>query len=171
MALQNWLEEVYRDHASALFRFLIRVTGNETETKDILQEVFVRLAKSPSLLDGVPAPRSYLFRLAHRLAIDHHRRNETRQRNEDHFQHEQAPSCDPDLAAQDTAWMQRTLGSSLDGLPPDQKAVVALKVWEEMTFAQIAEILDISPNTAASRYRYALDKLREALRPHYGDLP
>ena len=171
MALQDWLEEVYRDHAPALFRFLIRLTGSETETKDILQEVFVRLAKSPGLLDGVAVPRSYLFRLTHRLAIDRRRREETRQRHEDHFQHEQDLTHDPDPAAQDTAWLQQTLGSSLDALPAEQKAVVVLKVWEEMTFAQIAEVLDIPQNTAASRYRYALDKLREALRPHYGDLP
>ena len=61
--------------------------------------------------------------------------------------------------------------SSLNGLPPEQKAVVVLKVWEEMTFAEIAAVLDISANTAASRYRYGLDKLRADLRPLSKDLP
>ena len=42
-----------------------------------------------------------------------------------------------------------------------------LKLWENLTFAQIAEALEISPHTAASRYRYALDKLRDVLRPVY----
>ncbi|HEY0256036.1 MAG TPA: sigma factor, partial [Candidatus Methylacidiphilales bacterium] len=81
MALQDWLEEIYREHAPALFRFLIRLTGNEAETKDALQEVFVRLAKSPHLLDNVVAPRSYLFRLAHRLVIDRYRREQVRERH------------------------------------------------------------------------------------------
>ena len=45
-----------------------------------------------------------------------------------------------------------------------------LKVWENLTFAQIGEALEISPHTAASRYRYALDKLRAVLRPVYADL-
>jgi RNA polymerase sigma-70 factor (ECF subfamily) len=45
-----------------------------------------------------------------------------------------------------------------------------LKLWERQTFEQIAATLDISPNTAASRYRYALDKLRERLRPIYEEL-
>ena len=62
MALQEWLEEIYRDHAPALFRFLIRLTGNESETRDALQEIFVRLAKAPRMLEGVAAPRPYLFR-------------------------------------------------------------------------------------------------------------
>ena len=50
-------------------------------------------------------------------------------------------------------------------LPSEQREVVVLKVWGGLTFAQIAEQLDLSANTAASRYRYALTKLREALNP------
>jgi len=51
----------------------------------------------------------------------------------------------------------------LASIPDDQRHVIVLHVWGELTFAQIAEILDISSNTAASRYRYALAKLREAM--------
>jgi len=167
MALQDWLEEIYRDHAPALFRFLIRLT----ETHDLLQEIFVRLAKSPRLLDGVAAPRSYLFRLAHRLVIDRYRRDETRQRYDDRAYREGESFTSPEPLADDAEWLRKTLATSLDALPPEQKAVVILKVWEEMTFAEIAGVLDISANTAACRYRYALDKLRDELRPLYRDLP
>ena len=62
------------------------------------------------------------------------------------------------------------LAGALAGLPPDQRAVVHLKLWEGLTFGEIAAIQDISPNTAASRYRYALDKLRERLRPIYEEI-
>jgi RNA polymerase sigma-70 factor (ECF subfamily) len=55
-------------------------------------------------------------------------------------------------------------------LPPDQRAVVNLKLWEGLTFGQIADALDIPLNTAASRYRYGLDKLRERLRPLYEEM-
>jgi len=171
MALQDWLEEIYREHAPALFRFLIRLTGNEAETRDLLQEIFVRLAKSPRLLDGIAAPRSYLFRLAHRLVIDRYRRDETRQRYDDRAYREGESFASPEPFADDVAWLRKTLATSLDALPPEQKAVVILKVWEEMTFAEIAGVLDISAYTAASRYRYALDKLRDELRPLYRDLP
>jgi RNA polymerase sigma-70 factor (ECF subfamily) len=171
MALQDRLEELYRDHAPALFRFLIRLTGSEADTRDVLQEVFIRLAKSPRLLDGVAAPRSYLFRMAHRFVIDRHRREDARQRHENRAQQEQPVALPPDPPADDAKWLRKTLGASLDALPPEQKAVVVLKVWEEMTFAEIAGVLDISANTAASRYRYALDKLRDELRPLYTDLP
>jgi RNA polymerase sigma-70 factor (ECF subfamily) len=46
-------------------------------------------------------------------------------------------------------------------LPREQREVVALKVWEEMTFAEIAQVVKASPNTVASRYRYGIEKLRD----------
>jgi RNA polymerase sigma-70 factor, ECF subfamily len=171
MALQDWLEEVYRDHAPALFRFLIRLTGNEADTRDVLQEIFIRLAQSPRCLDGVAVPRSYLFRMAHRLVIDRYRRDQTRQEYDDRAYQERETFVRPESLAGDAVWVQNRLAASLEMLPPEQKAVVLLKVWEEMTFAEIARVLDISANTAASRYRYALDKLRENLRSLHRDFP
>lgn len=55
-------------------------------------------------------------------------------------------------------------------MPEEQRAVVHLKLWGELTFEQIAAALEIPPNTAASRYRYALDKLRGRLRPLYEEM-
>src|SRR5277367_706551 len=101
MALQEWLEEVYRDHAPALFRFLIRLTGNEPDTRDVLQEIFIRLAKSPQLLDRVGAPRSYLFRMAHRLVIDRHRRENVRQHYDDRAWQERDSVAHPEPHADD----------------------------------------------------------------------
>ena len=62
------------------------------------------------------------------------------------------------------------LSEALAGLPEEQRAVVHLKLWEGLTFEEIAAALDISPNTAASRYRYGLDKLRDRLRPLYEEI-
>jgi DNA-directed RNA polymerase specialized sigma24 family protein len=64
------------------------------------------------------------------------------------------------LAAEAAAEIQTALGE----LVPEQAEVVVLKLWEEMTFAEIADITGESPNTAASRYRYAIGKLRNRLR-------
>ena len=57
----------------------------------------------------------------------------------------------------------REVWSALTTLPPEQAEVVVLKIWEELTFAQIGHILDISPNTVASRYQYAIAKLTRRL--------
>jgi len=62
------------------------------------------------------------------------------------------------------------LAEALAELPEDQRAVVHLKLWDGLTFEQIAGALEIPLNTAASRYRYGLDKLRGRLRPLYEEL-
>jgi RNA polymerase sigma-70 factor (ECF subfamily) len=165
------LEALYQEQAPALFRFLIRLTGDEAEVKDVLQEVFIRLAKSPGILDDVATPRAYLFRMAHRLAIDRMRREQTHRHYNEQARREREIHFSPAATDHDEAWRQKTLSDSLSALPCEQKAVVLLKIWEGLTFAQIAEVLDISADTAASRYRYALDKLRAALRPLQRDLP
>lgn len=70
----------------------------------------------------------------------------------------------------DSAWFippdrdhsaERNVRRALQSLPEDQRQTVVLHIWGELTFAEIAEVLNVSPNTAASRYRYALEKLRE----------
>jgi len=57
---------------------------------------------------------------------------------------------------------------SLADLPPEQREVIVLKIWHEYTFEEIGKLLEISPNTAAGRYRYGLQKLKHFLKdPDY----
>src|SRR4051812_43558953 len=75
------LETIYDEHAQSLFAFLLNLTRNETDTRDLLQEVFIKLAKQPELLRGVREQRSFLLRMAHNLTIDLIRRRGTREKN------------------------------------------------------------------------------------------
>lgn len=163
------LEQLYDTHGQALFRFLMNYTRNEADTRDLLQEVFVKLAKRPELLDGVREPRAFLLRLAHNLALDLTRRRGTRQQNYERL------ACEIDSVFEaahspDEQGFRDALSAALLEIPSDQRSVVHLKLWERLTFEEIAMTLEISPNTAASRYRYGLDKLRELLRPIYEEL-
>jgi RNA polymerase sigma-70 factor (ECF subfamily) len=163
------LEQLYDEHAQALFAFLLHFTRDEESTRDLLQEIFIRLARQPELLRGARDERAFLIRLAHNAAIDQIRRRGTRQKHEEQFGLEPvslfAPASDPDEAS-----FRAALENALSELPDEQRMVLHLKLWEGLTFEQIAETLDISPNTAASRYRYGLDKLRERLRPLYEEI-
>jgi RNA polymerase sigma-70 factor (ECF subfamily) len=167
--MSSTLGSIYDAHAPALFGFLLNFTGSELETRDILQELFLKLASRPALLAGVRDPRGYLVRLAHHLAIDMHRARASRGATLERAAAEPAPlflpSPDPDEAA-----FRDALAHALAELPPEQRAVVHLKLWEGLTFAEIAEALEIPANTAASRYRYAIDKLQGLLRPLYEEL-
>lgn len=163
------LEQLYDDHAQALFAFLLNLTRNEAETKDLLQEVFIKLAKQPNLLQGIRDERAFLIRLAHNAAIDQMRRRGTRDKNHEAFASE-GDSLFEAISNTDEQSFRDELSKALEELPTDQRAVVHLKLWEGLTFEQIAEALDISQNTAASRYRYGIDKLRERLRPLYEEI-
>ncbi|MBL9168517.1 MAG: RNA polymerase sigma factor [Verrucomicrobiales bacterium] len=163
------LADLYDEHASALFGFLVNFTRHDADARDVLQEVFIKLVRTPGLMDGVRDPRAFLLRLAHNLAIDQGRRRQTRDRYHAESGADAvelfAPAPDPDRRA-----FQSALGVALAELPPDQRAVVHLKLWEGLTFDRIAEVLEIPLNTAASRYRYGLDKLRVHLRPLYDEI-
>jgi len=163
------LQRLYDEHAQALFAFLLNFTRDENDTRDLLQEIFTRIARQPALLRGARDKRAFLIRLAHNAAIDLIRRRGTREKYHGQLAEEMpaifAPAENPDETA-----FRESLSRALAELPADQRAVVHLKLWENLTFEQIAETLDIPPNTAASRYRYGVDKLRERLRPLYEEI-
>jgi RNA polymerase sigma-70 factor (ECF subfamily) len=163
------IERLYDEHASSLFAFLLNFTRNESETRDLLQEIFVKIAREPDLFHNVRNERAYLIRLARNLAVDSIRRRDSRERASENVAMEEAsvfaPAADPDEEL-----FRNELTIALKDLPEEQGIVAYLKLWEGLTFEEIADILDISPNTAASRYRYALDKLRERLRPLYKEI-
>jgi RNA polymerase sigma-70 factor (ECF subfamily) len=163
------LQRLYDEHAQAVFAMLLNLTRNEPDTRDILQEIFIKLARNPDLLQAIQDERAFLIRLAHNAAIDLMRRGGTRTKYHDLFGEERlgafAATDDPDEQA-----FRLALSEAMNDLPAEQQVVVHLKLWEGMTFEQIAGTLGIPPNTAASRYRYALDKLRERLRPIYDEI-
>jgi RNA polymerase sigma-70 factor (ECF subfamily) len=163
------LERLYDEHSQALFAFLLNFTRNETDTRDLLQEIFIKLARQPDLLKDIREERAFLIRLAHNLAIDLMRRHGTREKNYAQLAEEIVfvftTSADPDEQS-----FRAALETALAGLPDEQRAVVHLKLWERLTFEQIADALRIPPNTAASRFRYGIDKLRERLRPLYEEI-
>lgn len=169
MPEQSQLERWYDEHAQALFAFLLNFTRDENDTRDVLQGIFEKLARQPDLLRHARDPRAFLIRLAHNAAIDLMRRRSAREERHQSFGAEQfsafAPAEDPDEAE-----FRNELSRALGELPADQRAVVHLKLWENLTFDQIATALEIPLNTAASRYRYGLDKLRERLRPLYDEI-
>jgi len=167
--MPDHLERLYDAHAAALFAFLLNLTRNEETTRDLLQELFIKVANRPRLLEGVYDERAFLLRMAHHLAIDTFRRAESRQRHREQLV-DQAPALFAPAADPDTIEFRRQLATALGELPPEQRAVVHLKLWEGLTFDAIAGTLEIPLNTAASRYRYGIDKLRTRLRPLYDEI-
>ena len=163
---RNDVERLYDEHAEGLFRFLLSLVRHPEDARDLLQDVFVRIARNDGFLDGVKDERAFLFKMARNSAIDRARRIGTRRRLAEHIDQELfAPSADPDIAA-----FRDGVAGALAELPEDQRTAVYLKLWEGLTFERLAEVCGTSPNTAASRYRYGIDKLRALLAPIYKEI-
>ena len=156
------IASLYDAHAPGLFRFLMALCHQEADTRDLLQEVFLRAARRPHG-EMMRDPAAWLFRTARNLHIDHTRRHGARQRAMERLarepEHERSGDAEDRLPGTPVS-----LAAAVAALPEEQRAVLHLKIWEDLTFARIGEILDIPANTAASRYRYALDKLRTVFR-------
>jgi RNA polymerase sigma-70 factor (ECF subfamily) len=149
---------LYDQFAPALFRVAVSLTGSPHDAEDVVQEVFVGVVRARRRLPNVEDLRAYLFTALRRAAV----RRITARRERLLSPEELLSLSAPSTKGPDSEQALR-LERALRTLPAEQRQVVALKVDGGLTFAEIAAILGISPNTAASRYRYALEKLRAAL--------
>ncbi len=162
------LDSLYDAHAAAVFAFALTLTRAEAEARDILQEVFVKYARRPPVAP-LRDPRGYLLRMTHTLFIDRCRHEAAAERMRLRLKEETpalfAPASDPDEQT-----FRDALEAALGELPGDQRAVAHLKLWEGRTFAEIAALLGIPLHTAASRYRYGIEKLRARLSDLYQEI-
>jgi RNA polymerase sigma-70 factor (ECF subfamily) len=142
-----------------LVRFAVALTRNQHDAEDCVQTALVRVAREPGLLASVACPWAYLLRMVRNEALLVGRRKRARPAGTNLTDLVTIRRVD-ELEREET---HRAVWSALRTLPATQAEVVVLKIWEEMTFAQIGQILDISPNTAASRYQYAIAKLTHRL--------
>lgn len=142
-----------------LVRLAVALTRNQHDAEDAVQAALVRVARQPRLLAEVGAPWPYLLQMVRHeaLAIGRRRRHCTTAGSLSDLVTRRLVD---ELEQEDT---HRAVWAALRTLPPEQAEVVVLKIWEEMTFAQIGEILGASPNTVASRYQYAMSKLSTRL--------
>lgn len=155
---REWLAALYDEHGSRTFRYLLAILGNRNDAEDVLHSAFVELARRPGICRTVQAPAAYLLSTARRIALRQRRKIEAAPRH-----NQELDLLEVRQPAQQTPGDVERLQRAILSLPLEQREVLVLKAFEDMTFQDIANSLQISPNTAASRYRYALDKLRALL--------
>jgi RNA polymerase sigma factor (sigma-70 family) len=144
----------------ALLLFARRWTNSRADAEDVVQEAFVRFWRRQHSLEN----RGLLYAAVRSAALDRLRSEQRRSHREALASLDQEAHCEPVFAPEDEG--QQLLAAAVERLPNEQREVVVLKIWNELTFAEIATALAISQNTAASRYRYALGSLKKILQPH-----
>jgi RNA polymerase sigma-70 factor, ECF subfamily len=164
---REWLEA----HGPKLLLFARQQTRSHEDAEDILQDAIVKLVekiRANEFVGGPEAWQPYLYTTIRRLAIDLSRRDDRRRRREDLVGTDEeeaaAENLDPWFESESSDDETRIqLEAKLRELPEKFAEVIVMKIWSERTFAEIGEILGISQNTAASRYRYGLEALRKSL--------
>jgi RNA polymerase sigma-70 factor, ECF subfamily len=149
---------LYDATASRLVRYASTLTRQRDDAEDAVQAALVRIALRPGLLARARYPWAYLLKITRNEALNIVRRRRPMRsltRPDARIWSDAPPHGQEEI--------HQLVRLALRKLPSTQAEVVVLKIWEEMTFAEIGEILGQSPNTAASRYRYALQKLSQHL--------
>ncbi len=164
-------DKVYDRYHRQIYNFIKKQVVQRAAAEDIMQEVFVRLFRSARRFDPDKQLSSYLYKIAVNEVRRHYQKasisqgfslneplsgeDDTRERIDLMPDERQMP----DVQVREE-FARRTLRQLIDRLPPEQKMVVLLKVYDEMTFEEIAQIMDRPLSTVLSRMRYALQKLR-----------
>jgi RNA polymerase sigma-70 factor (ECF subfamily) len=155
---EDW-KTVFSEVAPGLLLFARQWVRSPTDAEDIVQDAFVKFWRRNHRIDN----RALLYATVRSTALDLIRRDSRRARREMEASAGAEVAMEPQFQFEDES--QRMLGVALERLPREQREVLVMKIWNELTFAEIAQALEISQNTAASRYRYALVALKKDLLP------
>ena len=143
-----------------LVLFARQFVRTPADAEDIVQDAFVRFWRKQHSIEN----RALLYATVRSVALDLLRRDIRRARREATASLDMEQITEPQFDFDGGS--QRELAAALDLLPVEQREVLVMKIWNELTFAEIGEALGISQNTAASRYRYALASLKKNFVVH-----
>ena len=150
----EWCEALYQQKAAELILYGRALGLSHGEAEDVLQETFLALLRRGNAPDNAA---HYCVRSYRNHALNH-RRSLWRRLTRELESRSWFDTSSPEIRVAEDAIRR------LASLPEEQREVVVLKIWHEHTFEEIGELIGISPNTAAGRYRYAMGKLRQSLK-------
>ncbi len=154
------VELIWDRYAADLLAFLAARLCSRDEAEDVLQTLFVTIVRKRQILAQAHCLAAYLYRMARNEAATYVRSHQRQKRD--------TADTEPWLVPRETGDqpydLAEQLQATLSRLPQAQREVVVLKVYREKTFGEIAQVLGVSLNTAASRYRYGMERLRNLLK-------
>ena len=156
-------EILYRRHKDAIYRYLLRLCGHRDTAEDIFQEVWGKIVKARSSYRPTAKFTTFLYRVAHNCFIDHLRRNKRHAGNatlEPELHSDQGETLE--LATERSLARER-LELALKTLPDEQRDAFLLSEEGGLSIDQIASVTGCNRETAKSRVRYAIGKLRKAI--------
>jgi RNA polymerase sigma-70 factor (ECF subfamily) len=166
------LEVLIVRHRQKIFGFLIQKVKDEEVANDLFQEVFIKVIRTLKTgrynEEGKFLP--WVLRIAHNLAIDHFRRVKRQPLSRSTDTYDVFGSmASTERNREDDLVHERVLADALkllEYLPEEQQSVLRMRIYEDLSFKEIAEQTGVSINTALGRMRYALINLRKLIAKH-----
>lgn len=155
-ASSSW-HQWWQSQGSVFFLYARQQTRSEADAKDVLQESLIEAWRKSG--DGIP-DRAIVFSTIRRRAIDLGRSMDRRSRRENAVAADRGEWFLPDFTDFDT---HHCISQAIAGLSDELREVLILRIWGDLTFPAIAQLMESPVATATSRYRYALEQLRETL--------
>lgn len=156
-------ETLYRRHNDALYRYLMRLCNHPATAEDVFQEVWGKIIKARENYRATAKFTTFMYRVARNCFIDHVRRNK-RHANSTEFEPEvHAGTCESPEMATERSLAKERLALALQELPEEQRDAFLLHEEGGLNIDQIASVTGINRETAKSRLRYAVQKLRAAI--------
>lgn len=161
-------EKLVKRYESKIYNHGLRLTGNSSDAMDLMQEVFLGVYRNLHRFRGDAKFSSWIFRIAHNKAVDMNRRKRLMtappkfSSDDDGDDFEKYPGkreLEPQFQLGESEQNVRIL-KMLDELSLEQRSIVEQKIFQSLTFDEIAELQDISANTAKTRFYSALKKLK-----------
>jgi len=156
-------EALYRRHNDALYRYLLRLCHNRDAAEDIFQEVWGKIIKARDKYRPTAKFTTFLYRVAHNCFIDHIRRNKRHTHTADIEPDHQPDTGDCTEMQVERSLARRRLLDALQQIPDEQRDVFLLREEAGFSLDDIASITGTNRETAKSRLRYAVNKLRAAI--------
>jgi RNA polymerase sigma-70 factor, ECF subfamily len=154
---------LYEEHAAALWRYAVRLTGDTARAEDVVQETLLRAWRHPEVTDdGERSARAWLFTVARNLIIDERRSARFRSESGTADMEQAADRAGPDEV--EAALDRMLLGEAMGQLSEDHRAVIRRAYYQGWTTAQIAADLQIAEGTVKSRLHYGVRALRLKLQ-------
>lgn len=161
-------ELLYTRHKGPLYRFMLRSAGPAAVTEELFQDVWMNVIRARERYEVRAKFTTWLYRLAHNRLIDHYRRGQAGATAADEDAIDAVADAsfrEPDNEL-DRRRLAREIIEQLALLPDLQREVFLLRHEAGLSLDDIAEVTGVDAETAKSRLRYALAKLRRALARH-----
>lgn len=158
-------EELFKRFGRALFGTIARIVGSKDSAEELLQDVFLKIYRRLSSFDHRSSFYTWAYRIAVNMSLNHLKSQRSRRETQlEPSQWESIPSAVKD--GKDAVFLREATRAAIQKVPPKQRAVLVMRIYDGMDYASVAKALGCSEGAAKANFHHAMQKLRGYLKDY-----